>query len=89
MSSEQKLNFCTSLLKTNGNVKQIVAYLVSTGGYVGTQGLHLAVEDVVFLHLILHGGQVLTKALIVQVVLGRGAKQSTVRPLHHMLTVWT
>jgi len=42
-----------------------------------SQSLHLAVEDVVLLHLVFHRGQVLTKALVVQVVLGREIKQNS------------
>lgn len=52
-------------------------YLVTAGGDVRSQSLHLAVEDVVFLHLVLHRGQVLSKALVVQVVLDTDTKQDT------------
>lgn len=49
-------------------------YLVTTGGDVARQSLHFTVEDIVFLYLVLHRWQVLAKALVVQVVLGRQTK---------------
>lgn len=54
-------------------------YLVSTGGDVRSQSLNLTVEDVVFLHLVLHRWQVLAKALVVQVVLGSEIKKKRLR----------
>lgn len=60
-------------------------YLVAAGGDVRGQSLHLAVEDVVLLHLILHGGQVLSKALVVQVVLGGGRKEALQSTSHRQL----
>ena len=60
------------------------SYLVSTGGDVRGQSLHLTVEDVVFLHLVLHRRQVLSKAFIVQVGLVRETKTTHLGPLHHV-----
>lgn len=55
-------------------------YLVSAAGDVRSQSLHLTLEDVVFLHFVLHRRQVLAKALVVQVVLDRKTKQHTLVP---------
>lgn len=55
----------------------VCLYLVSACADVRSQSLHLAVEDVVFFHFILHRRQVLAKALSVQVVLKRGTKNNT------------
>lgn len=54
-------------------------YLVAASRDVRSQSLHLAVEDVVFHHIILHRWQVLAKTLVVQVVLSRDKKQDILK----------
>ncbi len=64
--------------RTDGDVVQVLClYLISTPREVRSQSLHLAVEDVVLLHLILHSRQVLAKAFVLQVILGRKTRQHT------------
>lgn len=57
------------------------SYLVTTCGDVTSQSLHFTVKDIVFLHLVLHRWQVLTKALVVQVVLGQGRQNISVHSI--------
>lgn len=73
-------HFCWKLIINTSIIKEFhgfLSYLVSTGVEMRSQSLHLAVEDVMLLHLILHRRQILAKALVVKVVLDSNIKQCT------------